>query len=340
MKIIKQNNSAEILNSDIYTVTQTSTDMYAVWSSCNSRQKKTAGRKKGSKTTTTKRIDNINNLKRTFKRNRDLINCNFTGGSNSLFITLTYADRTVKGKAGAKRVNKDVDGFLHRLKYVTYKGNMRRATKCLYWFLALEPQADGVWHLHCLFQWQDREHIYIANNSLNHLWGHGFVKVNTIKGVSNIGAYLSAYLTNVVVNPKQAIKNTHWTRRHEHMIEKGGRLNMYPAGVRLCRHSRNLQNPSKFCATGVELRKIATYEGWQLNGCKTVQIKTDSVCKNPCTGKHESLIIEVKQFYFSRAPEVAQKYKLIRQVAKIKHKTIAEILDTTGFSNVFEIFKN
>ena len=117
-------NAVAILKSELYSVIETPTDLYAVYSSCNSRQRGKAGRKKGAITSTSKRTDNIRNLKKTFKRNRDLINCNFNGGSgNVLFITLTYADRKVKGKEGAKRVNHDVDLFIHNLKYATYNGN-------------------------------------------------------------------------------------------------------------------------------------------------------------------------------------------------------------------------
>lgn len=337
MEVLSKKNSATILNSDIYSVTQTPTDMYAVWSSCNSKQKEKAGRKRNSKTRTIKRTENLNNLKHTFKRNRDLINCNFNGGGNTLFITLTYADRTVKGKEGTKRVNKDIDGFLHRLKYATYQGNLKRATRYLRWFLALEPQADGVWHLHCLFKWTDKEKIYIPNSKLQSLWNQGFVRVNKIDDVSNVGAYLTAYLTNVIVKPKQATNNTHWTRRHEHMIEKGGRLNMYPAGVKLCRHSRNLEKPAKFYLKGNNLRNIAVCEGWHLNKAQTIQIQTDTIQKNPYTGKKEFLIIEIKQFYFSRSFEVSEKFKLMRKIAKIKQKSIAEILATIGYSNIFEI---
>lgn len=331
-------NAVAILKSELYSVIETPTDLYAVYSSCNSRQRGKAGRKKGAITSTSKRTDNIRNLKKTFKRNRDLINCNFNGGSgNVLFITLTYADRKVKGKEGAKRVNHDVDLFIHNLKYATYNGNLKRATRYLKWSVTLEPQADGVWHLHCLFCWTDREKIYIPNHSLNNMWGQGFVKVNSVDNISNVGAYLTAYLTNVVIDPEKATKNSHWTRNYEHMIEKGGRLSMYPAGVKLCRHSRNLIKPAKYCADGDELKKNLILEGWHLNGSKNVKIDTKTIRKNPVTGKKESLIIEIKQFYFIRSRDVAEKFRLIRKIAKKSGKSVAEVLATAGLSSISEI---
>ena len=330
MKNIKSKRSAEILKSDIFTIHQTHTDMYAVWSSCNSRQKGKCGRRKGTKTRTKSRTENIGNLKRTFAKNRELINCNFNGGDNELFITLTYSNRKVKGKSGAQRFNKDFDSFMHTLKYLTFKGNKQKATKFLKWFTALEPQADGVWHAHCLLKWSDRKKIFISNQKIAKIWKQGFVKVNQIKDVDNVGAYLTAYLTNVVIDPKKATKSSKWTRNHKHMVEKGGRLGMYPAGIKLSRHSRNLTKPAKFNATGIELQKLAQIEGWKLSGCKVNSIKTDSVQKDGLNGELVPLVIETKQFYFKRSVEVAQRFKLIKQIAHKENKSVKEILNSMG----------
>lgn len=343
MKLIHVDKHAQINNGDFYTVIQTHNDMYAVWSSCNSRKKGVAGRKTGSTTKTNKRVDNLSNLKHTFKRNRDLINTNFDGGSsNLLFITLTYADRTIKGKDGAKQVNKDFDKFIKKLKYSTYYGNVKRGTKNLAWFSALEPQASGVWHLHCILQWKDREKIFIPNFKLSTMWGHGFVKVNRIKDVSNIGAYLSAYLTNVIIDPENASKSkkeTKWTRKHEHMVEKGSRLPMYPAGIRLCRHSRNLKNPKKQVMTGLDLKFLILHEGWKNTFSITKEFELDQEKKEPTEEQqnmNKTNIIEIKQFYFVADHSIPERYKTLKKLAQIKATPVSKLLRSMGYNSLLD----
>lgn len=343
MRIIKKEKNAIILNLDIYSITQTATDMYAIWSSCNSHQKGKAGRPKGSRTQAISRTDNNHVLKKTFKYNRNLINCNFTGKQNELFITLTYGDRSIKGVSGAKQFSKDFDLFIHKLKYLTFNGNMKKATKYLLWFVALEPQGSGVWHAHILVKWLNRERIFIDPFTLAKIWGKGYVKANHIDNISNIGAYLSAYLTDVVIDPEQALRSntqTKWTRRHEHMVEKGARLAMYPAGVRLCRHSRNLNKPDHFYMNGKDLKELLLVEGWKLTGCQTVEIETNTIQQDPYTGELSPLIITIKQFYYQRDPEVAQKFKLVKKLAFLRHVSVAEVLATLGTSSINDFILN
>ena len=59
-----------------------------------------------------------------------------------------------------------------------------------------EPHEKGDWHIHLLLKGNNE--LYIKNSVLNKIWGYGFVKVNRLKDVDNIGAYVSAYLTNSV----------------------------------------------------------------------------------------------------------------------------------------------
>ena len=40
-------------------------------------------------------------------------------------------------------------------------------------------------------------YIYYENSKLNEIWSYGFVKVNRLKDIDNIGAYVSAYLINI-----------------------------------------------------------------------------------------------------------------------------------------------
>lgn len=300
--------------SDLIKVTKTKTDIYASWTS----------RKNGSNGThehkphqmiAAKRVDNIATLQKSFKRNRDIINCNFTCKSNELFITLTYADRK-RGK-NIKTVNADFDRFVKRIKRKTHVNTIN-----LVWFCALEPQADGTWHLHCLLKWQDRNRIFIANAKLAKLWGCGFTKTTAINNISNIGAYLTAYLTNIIVDPtadNMAKQSTKWTVNHKHMVEKGGRLGYYRAFTHVGRHSRNCKQPQTSYMTADQLNYMLAMEGWQCTGAKGYDLLT------PRTNNTD-FSISIKQKYYRRDPAIADKVTLLLKLAKQNKQTVADLL--------------
>lgn len=165
------------------------------------------------------RKDNIKSLRETIKRLRRLINSNFWGSDNELFITLTYAENMTD----VKRVYRDFKVFYARLKRF-YKGYDFRYIYCV------EPQERGAWHIHLLLKALNKDYLFIDNDSVvARLWGHGFTKTQRLTGVDNVGAYLSAYLTNLIDDKGN--------------IKKGARLHLYPAGVNIYRHSRNCVYP-------------------------------------------------------------------------------------------------
>ena len=167
------------------------------------------------------RSQNINSLRSTIKRLRDLINANFSGSDNELFITLTYAENMTD----LRRLYKDFDLFFKKLKY-RYKD---------YTFLyisVVEPQERGAWHIHLLLKALNLKDLYIPNSEIEALWSHGFTKTERLNNVDNVGAYLSAYLTDFVDN--------------EGKKHKGLRLFMYPSGVNIYRCSRNCVKPEVF----------------------------------------------------------------------------------------------
>lgn len=89
-----------------------------------------------------------------------------------------------------------------------------------------EPHEKGDWHIHLLLK--ASKALYIHNSKLSEIWGQGFVKVNRLKDVDNIGAYVSAYLID--------IKNGEETK-------KGARLYLYPVGHQLYRCSKGIAKP-------------------------------------------------------------------------------------------------
>lgn len=119
----------------------------------------------------TKRMDNINRT-RTFLRR--LINSN---PDLDKFITLTFkeniSDITLANRLFAK--------FIMKLKY--------RYPDIRY-IAVIEFQRRGAVHYHVLMKLP-----YIEANYLAYIWSHGFVKINEINHVDNVGAYICKYLS-------------------------------------------------------------------------------------------------------------------------------------------------
>ena len=47
--------------------------------------------------------------------------------------------------------------------------------------------------MHALFLF-DGKAPYISNDTISQIWGHGFTKTKSLKGIGNPGLYLTAYL--------------------------------------------------------------------------------------------------------------------------------------------------
>ena len=130
-----------------------------------------------------------------------------------LFVTLTYAENMTD----TKRLYNDYREFWQRLKY---------AYPCLTGYLvAFEPQKRGAWHAHMLLL-SDKRNLFIPNKKMRAIWKKGFTKTQSCMNIHDIGSYLTSYLTNL----KEGART-----------KKGQRLNMYPAGFRFLRSSKNVE---------------------------------------------------------------------------------------------------
>lgn len=186
------------------------------------------------------RSENENSLRKTFKKLRHLINTNFTGKPNELFVTFTFG----KDSFDNKMVYEDFDKFMKRLRY-RYKD-----LTTIDYLNVVEPHASGQWHSHMLIRFNDLEKIYIPNKEMAELWSHGYVTIKSLKDVDNIGAYVSAYLADLDVpddfvpknqNTEVMIKNVDGKQKK---FIKGGRLQFYPSGMNLYRKSKGIIPPT------------------------------------------------------------------------------------------------
>lgn len=193
---------------------------------------------------TENRSQGLNSLRKTFNRLRELINTNFEGSKNELFITLTYKGELQTNDT--KKVYEDYKNFMKRLKY------RFRNESTIDYINVLEPHASGNFHMHVLMRFNDLDKIYIPNEELARIWGNGHVKVQSINGVDNIGAYVSAYLADIEIDGDIAEK----LKGHKDVMEKevdgskkkflkGGRLHFYPTGVNIYRKSKGIEEPEK-----------------------------------------------------------------------------------------------
>lgn len=203
-----------------------------------------------------KRIDDLNYLRQTFKKARYLINNNFTGLSNELFITLTYAENMICQHT----LKKDFEKFIKQIKYKFGK---------IEYINFVEPQARGAWHCHVLIKFLEHTSIYIPNKfddnkkpidtPLFDMWGRkGWVTIQGLGKIDNIGAYVTAYLTDIpvadeVTGKDIVVKEVNGVKKK---FKKGGRLHFYPKGMRFYRKSRGIKYPERQKMYMSEAKKI------------------------------------------------------------------------------------
>jgi hypothetical protein len=201
------------------------------------------------------RSQDINSLRKTFKKIRQIINYNFKGNKNELAFTITYAENMTD----TKRLYKDFEKFYKKLKY-KYPD--------IDYFNVVEPQERGAWHCHILIRFNGLERVYIPNKDIEEMWGNGFVKVKAIKSnVDNLGAYLSAYLGDVELNknsikqlqPGTVVKEVEIEGKKKKFI-KGGRLHLYPSGMNIYRSSNGIKEPIAQYMTYEKAKKIVGAE--------------------------------------------------------------------------------
>jgi len=137
----------------------------------------------GANRTSAKSLDLENSLKNyanTNQRRRDKVRrlaCSNFSTKYDKFFTLTFAENMVN----VKECNYLFLKFIKRLKY-KYNKNLK-------YLAVIEFQNRGAVHYHVL-----SDIPYIPQAELQELWGHGFVFINAITHVDNIGAYIVKYM--------------------------------------------------------------------------------------------------------------------------------------------------
>ncbi|WP_052585065.1 rolling circle replication-associated protein [Anoxybacillus thermarum] len=119
-------------------------------------------------------------LQRARKNLRRLINANVDAWAERVkFFTLTFKENV----QDIKMANYEFKKFRQRLEY--------HLELKLKYVAVIEFQKRGAIHYHMV----TFNMPYVPHADLERIWGHGFVKVNAIDEVDNVGAYVTKYMT-------------------------------------------------------------------------------------------------------------------------------------------------
>jgi len=122
------------------------------------------------------------NITRTRNMVRRLALANFDSGSK--FITFTFAEN-IKEVAEAN------------LYWRRFMQRMRRKYGAFKYMSVIEFQQRGAVHYHCIWNLP-----YIKKSELAGIWGNGFIKINRIEHVDNVGAYIVKYMTKDLMDSR------------------------------------------------------------------------------------------------------------------------------------------
>ena len=122
------------------------------------------------------------NISRTRNTVRRLALANFD--SDSKFVTFTFAENITD----VSEANVYWKKFIRKMrqKYGEFK-----------YMAVLEFQKRGAVHYHCIWNLP-----YIKKPELQEVWGNGFIKVNRIDHVDNVGAYIVKYMTKDLMDER------------------------------------------------------------------------------------------------------------------------------------------
>jgi len=126
-------------------------------------------------------------LQRAKRDLRRLINANhgqYGDQFTSKFLTLTFGDLITD----VKEANYEFQKFIKRLNYLVF--NTKKAN--LKYNAVIEFQKRGAIHYHVIIY----NMPFTKQKIIEETWGNGFIKINKIDDVDNVGAYVAEYLGN------------------------------------------------------------------------------------------------------------------------------------------------
>lgn len=237
------------------------------------------------------RAGNLNSVRQSLSRLRDLLNTNITDVSKCRWVTLTYAENMTD----SKRLYEDFKNFNKRMRYALSKDGYKYE-----YIVCMEPQGRGAWHAHLVMIFEGQA-PYIKNEFMSSIWGHGFVKVKKLEDVDNVGAYLTAYLGDMEISDARNLSTEELNGMRSFGVKeveidgikksilKGARLHMYPPKFNLYRFSKGIKKPIVNYETEKKAQKKVS--AGTLTFEKTIKLTdADSQFSNVINYRHYNLI--------------------------------------------------
>lgn len=151
------------------------------------------------------------NYKKTQKKRREAVRnlCTSNFDNQSKFVTLTFRDGLPFDIKNVKACNVEFNKFIKRLKY------RHPELKYLAVIEFQDKNGRGAVHYHVLCNLP-----YVKKSELAAIWGLGFVKINRIENVDNVGAYVSKYMAKDLDDTRlQGLNAYQYSRNLEKPIE-------------------------------------------------------------------------------------------------------------------------
>jgi len=239
------------------------------------------------------RACDLNSVRQSLGRLRDLLNTNITDTSKCRWITLTYSENMTD----SKKLYEDFKNFNKRMRYSLSKDGYEYE-----YIVAMEPQGRGAWHAHMVMIFNTKA-PYIENSFMAETWGHGFTVTKKLEDVDNVGAYLTAYLGDMDMEDYKKLSDHEKNSMkiygmkevevkgstEKKSILKGARLHMYPPKFNLYRCSRGIKKPVVTYETEKDAQKKIS--AGTLTFEKTIELSdADSQFKNTINYRHYNLI--------------------------------------------------
>lgn len=151
------------------------------------------------------------NYRNTQKSRREAVRnlCTTNFDSTSKFVTLTFKDGLSFNITDVKSCNAAFNLFIKRLKY--------RYSELRYLAVIEFQDANGrgAVHYHMICNLP-----FVKKSELQKIWGNGFVKINAIDKVDNVGAYISKYMAKDLDDTRlQGLKAYQYSRSLRKPVE-------------------------------------------------------------------------------------------------------------------------
>jgi len=170
----------------------------------------------------------------------------------------------------------------------TVQGYLQKLNPEFEYIVAMEPQGRGAWHAHLLLLYFS-EAPFIPNAILREIWGNGYVQIGKLSDVDNVGAYLTAYLSDMELSEENEILSGKKIKVvNDKRYVKGARLRLYPPKFNLYRCSRGIKRPV--------VEHIAEAEAMQKVGAATPTFERTIELSDPETG----FSIVISKRYYNR----------------------------------------